>query len=72
MEAREGNNGLTVKVNLWPAEECAQKFGVENTRLWITGVITSADTGEAKHFKNPEELIAILDKWNLTKWGVEP
>lgn len=73
MVDRDEIKGLRVKVTLWPPETCAENLGVENTRLWIRGRVSNVDTGiEPVLFNNPEELIAILNKWNLIKWGVEP
>jgi hypothetical protein len=71
VEIRPDNRGLTVKVNLWPPDKCAERFGVHDTRLWIRGVVTHGDSGEPKHFNSPEELVVILNEWNIAKWGIE-
>jgi len=70
IKAHEGNDGLTVRINLWPAQKQAERSGVENTWQWIGGFVTNADTNVEVPFNSSEELIEILDKWNKEKWGV--
>jgi hypothetical protein len=64
---REGNAGLTVKVNLWSLEMSADQFDAEAARLWIKGQVTHADTGRSQKFNDAGELLTILGRWNVTK-----
>jgi CRISPR/Cas system-associated endonuclease Cas3-HD len=64
---RKGNNGLTVKVNLWPLEKYLDYFDSESARLWIKGSVTNADTKKQIKFNDAGELITILGRWNRVK-----
>ena len=64
---RAGNKGLTVKVNLWALDKYKEDFDAEMARLWIKGQVTHADTGEARKFNDPGELVTILGRWNARK-----
>jgi len=67
---REGNKGLTVKLNLWALDEDVYPdFDSEKARLWIKGQITHADPPhESKKFNDAGELLTILGKWNAEKF----
>ena|SRR5258708_3533907 len=56
---RAGNKGLTVRVNLWPADDL-NWFTAHAARLWIKGQVTNADTQEAQLFNDAGELLSIL------------
>lgn len=64
---REGNAGLTVKVNLWSLEKVADRFSAEAARLWIKGQVTHADSGRVQKFNDAGELLTILGRWNVAK-----
>ena len=64
---RSGNKGLTVKINLWALDKYKENFDSQMARLWITGVVTNADSGEEKVFNDAGELLTILGKWNTKK-----
>jgi hypothetical protein len=65
---REGNKGLTVKINLWALEKYQSEFNMEMARLWVKGEVTHADTKVRKKFNDAGELICILGKWNVAKF----
>ena len=65
---RQGNKGLTAKINLWSLEKVIDGFDAEAARLWIKGQVTHADTGEVVKFSDPGELITALARWNVEKY----
>ncbi len=68
VKMREGNKGLTVKVNLWAMDAYKDKLNSNDARRWMQGVITNADTKQEKHFHDAGELLTILSKWNVVKF----
>jgi hypothetical protein len=65
---RSSNKGLTVRINLWALEKFLSGFNPKKARLWISGHMTNAETGEQKMFNDAGELITTLGRWNTAKF----
>ncbi len=65
---RVSNKGLTVKINLWALEQYLSDFNSAKARLWMSGQMMNAETGEKKMFHDAGELISTLGRWNAVKF----
>ncbi|MBI3895763.1 MAG: hypothetical protein HY313_07505 [Acidobacteria bacterium] len=62
---RDDNDGLVVKVNLWPPRWNANTSASE-ARCYIKGIVTRSD-GKRQMFNDPGKLLTIISQWNVEK-----